>query len=119
MRAIGYRSWRDPRTLEIAHAAGLVLLNVRGDISQYLFGVAFDPHTLRLALIDASAGRIGSLVDRFVLLCCSFDPSTGHYSLLISRVLQWLGGLTALGFAVFIALLRRSELRRGRALQVP
>ncbi|MFZ1906274.1 MAG: SCO family protein [Steroidobacteraceae bacterium] len=110
-RAIGFRYLFDPRNDQYTHTAGIVLLSPQGVITQYLLGVQFAPLTLRLALVNASHGRIGTIVDRLLLVCCDYDPSTGHYSLLISRVLQGLGLLTAATLAALILVLRRAERR--------
>lgn len=110
-RAIGFRYLFDPRNGQYAHAAGVVVISPRGGIMQYLPGVKFAPLTLRLALVNASQGRIGSLVDRLVLLCCAYDATTGRYSLLISRVLQVMGVLTLLTLGALILALRRGEAR--------
>jgi protein SCO1 len=112
MRAIGFRSWFDEREGQYAHPAGIVLLSPGGLVTQYFFGVQFAPQSLRLALVGASQGRIGSFIDQLVLLCCDYDPSTGRYSLLVSRVLQALGVLTALALGALIFLLRRHEGKR-------
>jgi protein SCO1 len=110
-RAIGFRYVFDPRNGQYAHAAGIVVVSPRGTVTQYLLGVQFAPLTLRLALVSASQGRIGSLVDRLVLLCCDYDSSTGRYSLLISRVLQGMGLLTLLTLGGLLIALRRGESR--------
>ncbi|HEY6484465.1 MAG TPA: SCO family protein [Steroidobacteraceae bacterium] len=110
--AIGFRYFFDQRDGQYDHAAGIVLLSPQGRITQYLFGVQFAPQALRLALVNASEGHIGNLVDRLLLLCCDYDPSTGRYSLLISRVMQGLGLLTALTLLTLILILRRDEWRR-------
>jgi protein SCO1 len=110
-RAIGFSYWFDPRNGQYDHGAGLVVLTPAGTLSQYLFGVQFPAETLRLALVDASRGRLGTVVDRLLLLCCDYDPSTGRYSLTINRVLQGLGTLTALALAALIVILRRAERR--------
>lgn len=109
MRAIGFRSWFDQRNGQFAHPAGIVLLSPEGRITQYFFGVQFVPQSLRLALVSASQGRIGSFMDQLVLLCCDYDPSTGRYSLLITRVMQALGVLTLLALGALIFLLRRHD----------
>ena len=88
---VGFRYFHDPRNDQYAHAAGLVVLTGQGKVAQYFFGVSYPPDALRLALVGASHGRLGSLIDRLVLLCCGYDPSTGHYSLLIGRMMQGLG----------------------------
>ena len=86
-----------------------MLLSPQGRVTQYLFGVQFMPRTLRLALVSAAQGRIGTLVDRLLLLCCDYDPSTGRYGLLINRVMQALGVLTALTLLGWIVTLGRNE----------
>lgn len=108
-RAIGFSYLFDPRNRQYDHGAGIVILTPAGTISQYLFGVQFAAQTLRLALVDASRGHLGTVVDRLLLMCCDYDPSTGRYSLMISRVLQGLGTLTALALAVLVIVLRRAE----------
>jgi protein SCO1/2 len=107
--AIGFSYLFDPRNGQYDHGAGLVILTPAGTIAQYLFGVQFPAQTLRLALVDASQGRLGTVVDRLLLLCCDYDPSTGRYSLMIDRVLQGLGTLTALALGALIVVLRRAE----------
>jgi len=109
--AIGFSYLFDPRNRQYDHGAGIVILSPTGTITQYLFGVQFAAQTLRLALVDASRGRLGTVVDRLLLLCCDYDPATGRYSLMISRVLQGLGILTALALAGLVFLLRRAERR--------
>ncbi|HET7557614.1 MAG TPA: hypothetical protein VFK08_06015, partial [Rhodanobacteraceae bacterium] len=86
----------------------------QGRVTQYLLGVRFAPETLRLALVDASRGRIGNIVDRLVLLCCAYDVSTGRYTLLIHRVMQGLGITSALALCGWLLILRRGELKRVR-----
>ncbi|HET7662731.1 MAG TPA: SCO family protein [Rhodanobacteraceae bacterium] len=111
MRSIGFRYLFDKRNGQYDHDAGIVLLTPQGKVSQYLFGVKFAPETLRLGLVQASHGKIGNLVDHFLLLCCNYDPSTGRYSLVIHRVMQLLGTLTAVLLIGVIAYLRHREKR--------
>lgn len=109
-QAIGFRYFYDPRNDQFAHAAGIVVLSGKGRMAQYMFGVRYPPRSLRLALVGASAGQLGSLVDQLVLLCCGYDPTTGRYSLLIGRVMQIFG----VGFALLLAGLLWWLFRRGR-----
>jgi protein SCO1/2 len=116
MRAIGFRYFPDGRNGQYAHAAGVVLLTPEGRVAQYLFGVRFAPETLRLALVSASRGGIGNIVDRLLLLCCDYDASIGRYTVTIDRVMQALGITTALILIGGIAWLRRVEQRRERSV---
>lgn len=88
---LGFRYFRDERLNEYVHSAGVVVVTPQGKVSRYLFGVEYQPHTLRLAVVEASRGAVGSLTDRLVLLCCGYDPTTGRYTLLIGKVMQLLG----------------------------
>lgn len=90
-QAVGFRYFYDPRNHQYAHAAGLVAVTPQGKVAQYFFGVGYRPESVRLALVGASAGRLGNLVDQLVLLCCGYDPTTGRYSVLIGRVMQVMG----------------------------
>jgi protein SCO1 len=110
--AVGFRYFFDPRNGQYAHTAGIVLLSPSGRVTQYLFGVQFAAQTLRLALVQAGQGRIGTIVDRLLLLCCDYDPSTGRYSLLISRLMQGLGVGTAVLLVMLIVTLRYRERHR-------
>lgn len=97
-RSIGFHYFYDARLGQYAHPAGLVVIMPQGRIAQYMMGVDYPPRTLHLALVEASRGRLGSLTDRLVLLCCGYDPSTGRYSLLIGKTMRVAG----LGFLVLL-----------------
>lgn len=112
--ALGFHDLFDPRTGQYAHAAGIVVVSGEGRITQYLLGVRFPALTLRLAVVSASRGRIGSLVDQLLLLCCAYDAATGRYSLLINRVLQGMGVLTLITLGALIFALRQRELNAGQ-----
>jgi protein SCO1/2 len=109
--AIGFRYARDPTGREWAHAAGIVVLTPDGTIARYFYGVEFAPRDLRLALVEASANRIGSLVDQVLLFCFHYDPATGRYSRLAIDAIRVGGALTLAALAGGIALM----LRRDRA----
>jgi len=85
-----------PKTGQFAHSAGMLVLTPTGEVSNYLYGVEFDPQQLRLALLDAGNGKVGSLFDRIVLYCHVYDPDAGSYSLQVMRVMQVAGGATVL-----------------------
>ncbi|HEY1588263.1 MAG TPA: SCO family protein [Rhodanobacter sp.] len=98
-QSVGFRYFHDLRDGQYAHAVGLVVLTGQGAITQYFFGLSYPSDALRLSLVNASHGRLGSLIEQLVLFCCGYDPSTGRYSLLIERMMQCLG----VGFVLMIA----------------
>jgi len=87
----------------IAHAAAAIVVTPEGKISRYLMGLQFDPQALRLALVDASAGRIGTWTDRVALLCAHLDPRLGrHTDLVLALMKAWCIAL-ACGLAGWLA----------------
>jgi protein SCO1/2 len=100
--AVGFRYVWDEATKQFAHPAGLVVLTPEGRISHYLFGVEYSPKDLRLALVDAAGGRIGSPVDQLLLYCYQYDPQTGRYSAAILNLVRAAGALTILALGGFI-----------------
>jgi protein SCO1/2 len=112
--AIGFRYAWDETRREFAHASGIVVATPAGTVSHYLYGVEFAPRDLKLALVEASAGHLGSPVDRLMLFCFMYDPATGRYSRLAFGAVRTGGALTVLLLVIGIALLLRREAgRRG------
>src|SRR5262249_49574225 len=87
-RAVGVRDVWDAETRQLAHPSGILVLTPEGRIAQYLYGIEYAPRDLRLALVEASAGRIGSAVDQVVLFCYQYDPATGRYGAAIMRIVR-------------------------------
>jgi len=92
-----------------AHASGLILLTPDGRISRYFYGVEFPARDVRLGLVDASAGKIGSPVDHVLLYCFQYDPSTAHYSATILGIVRLGGILTIATMIVAFLIFRRRE----------
>jgi len=107
--AVGFRYAYYPASKQFAHASAIMILTPEGKISRYLYGIQYAARDLRLGLVEASEGKIGTPVDQILLFCYHYDAATGKYSLLISRVLKAAGVFTILviGFGIF--LLARSE----------
>jgi len=107
--AVGFRYAYDPDTKQFAHASAIMLLTPEGKISRYFYGIQFPSRDLRLGLVEASEGKIGTPVDQVLLFCYHYDPATGKYGLLISRVIQAGGALTVLILGVAMLILFRGE----------
>lgn len=95
---VGFRYAYDPATDTYAHAAGIMVLTPLGQVARYYYGIEYIPRDVEFGLVEASAGRIGGLVDQLLLLCFAYDPSTGKYGLLIFRTMQFMATLMLLGF---------------------
>lgn len=112
--SVGFEYRYEPETDQYAHASGLVVLTPAGRVSRYLFGIEYAPRDVRLALVEASSGKIGSLAEKLLLFCYEYDPATARYSVALLRIVR-LGGVLTLGsLLTFVFLARRRELRRAR-----
>jgi protein SCO1 len=109
--AVGFRYAYDPASRQYAHATAVMILTPAARVSRYLFGIEYSSRDLRLALVEASAERIGSPVDRLLLVCYHYDPKTGKYGLLIGRVIRLSGLATVLALGSFLAIMFRREQR--------
>ncbi len=92
----GYRY--DPKTRQFAHAAAAFVLTPDGRLSRYLYGIEYSPRTVRLSLVEAAGGKIGSSFDRLLLYCYHYDASRGRYTMVAVNIMR-LGGLVTV-FAI-------------------
>ncbi|SYZ72600.1 Electron transport protein SCO1/SenC [Candidatus Zixiibacteriota bacterium] len=93
--ALGFEYYYDEAKGQYAHPAVIFVLTADGRISRYLYGIEFKPNDLRLALLEASEGKIGNTVDRILLYCYHYDPEAKGYVLFAANVMK-LGGLITL-----------------------
>jgi protein SCO1 len=107
--AVGFRYAYDPDSKQFAHASAIMVLTPDGKLSKYFYGIQYSPRDLRLGLVEASARKIGTPVDSMLLFCYHYDPHTGKYGLLISRLIQIGGLLTVLGIGATMLILFRRE----------
>ena len=105
----------DKTTDQYAHPAVLPVLDGDGVVSRYLYGFDITGQDLRFAFMEASAGNLGSPVDKLVLSCFAFDMASGRYTPQAFGVMR-IGGLMGLGaliaFSFFLFRRERSWLRR-------
>ena len=108
--AAGFRYRYDAATRQFVHASGIMILTPDGRLSRYFYGVEYAPRDIRLGLIEASQHKIGSPVDRILLFCYHYDPTTGKYGAVAINLVRIAGALFALvGGAFLLAALRRDR----------
>ena len=95
-KAVGFRYTYLEDVREYAHAAVAVLLSPQGKVTRYLYGVTYEPKTLRWSLVEASKGQIGSVADQVLLFCYRYDATKGHYAPFARNVMRLGGVLTVL-----------------------
>ncbi|MGC8951306.1 SCO family protein [Chloroflexus sp.] len=106
--AIGFKYVYDETIDQYAHAAGFVVLTPEGKTSRYFFGIEFNVSDVRLGIVEASSGKVGTPLDQFLLLCYQYNPITGKYTPAIMTILRIVGVLTVIGIIILIVTLSRS-----------
>jgi protein SCO1/2 len=112
--AAGFRYAWDADTKQFAHPTGIIVVTPDGRIVRYLFGIEYGPRDLRFALLEATQGKVGSVVDSLLLFCYHYDPMTGRYGFVIMRALRIAATATVLLLATFIVVMLRRERARSR-----
>jgi protein SCO1/2 len=108
-KAADFRYSFDIKTNLFAHVSGILLLTPDGRISRYFYGVEYPGRDMRLGLVDASAGKIGTPIDRVLLFCYQYDPSLATYSASILKIIRLGGILTVLCIVGGILIFRRRD----------
>ena len=112
--AVGFRYALDPETGEYAHAATVMVASPDGMLVRYLYGIEYPAKRLRLALLEAADGTIGSPFDRLVLYCYHYDPSSRRYAPVAMNIMRVGGGVTVVALGLTLGLLwARETVRRG------
>ena len=113
--ALGFKYRYDAPTAQFAHPAVAFVLTPEGHISRYLYGVDFPGRDLRLSLVEASGGRVGTSFDRVLLKCFRYDPGTGRYRLYAVNFVRGGAFASFLALVVGLAVLWRQEWKRKRS----
>ena len=114
---IGFHYRYDEQGRQYAHAAAIMVLTAGGEVARYLYGVQYRPRDVRLALTEASEGKIGSAMDRVLLFCFHYDPRAKSYTLFATNIMRGGGLLVVLVLAFVLFKLWRHERRRSSAAQ--
>ena len=113
-KAANFRYSFDTKSNLFAHASGIMLLTSDGRISRYFYGVEYPSRDVRLGLVDASAGKIGTPIDHALLFCYQYDPTSARYSASVLKIVRLGGVLTILTILAGILVFRRRDLAAAR-----
>lgn len=108
-QAAGFQYQYNAQSNQFAHPTAIMVLTAEGKIAQYYYGIEYAPRDLRLGLVQASNGQIGTLTDEALLYCYRYDPQSGTYSAIISRVLRISGAVWLAMVSVFLVVMFRME----------
>lgn len=107
--SVGFGFQYDARDGQYAHSAALMVLTPEGILSRYLYGIEYKPSDFRLALVEASKGKVGTVIDRLVLFCYRYDPNSRGYSLQIARTMKIASALMVLLVGIFLFVFWRKQ----------
>jgi protein SCO1/2 len=110
-KSVGFQYAYDQQHDQFAHGTVLLVLTPQGRLSRYLYGFEYKPRDLRLALVEASSGRIGGPTDQLLLLCYHYDPAVGKYGRSALNFVRAGGMATVVSLAAFIIVMIRKERR--------
>jgi protein SCO1 len=109
--AAGFTYKWDEQTQQFAHVSGVLVATPDGRLSRYFYGIEYSPRDLRLALVESSAGHIGSPVDELLLYCFHYDPLSGRYGVVIMNLLR-IGGVITMAAILAVMFLTRRRVSR-------
>jgi protein SCO1/2 len=111
-RAAGFSYEWDEQSQQFAHASGIIIATPEGRMSRYFLGIDYSPRDVKFALIESSAGKIGSLADQLLLYCYHYDPAAGNYGFAAMTAVRIGGGVTLVALFGFMFVSFRRD-RRG------
>jgi protein SCO1/2 len=109
---VGFNYKWDARQQQWAHAAAIMLLTPDGRVSRYLYGVRYKERDLRLALAEASEGKLGTVGDKLLLFCFHYDPQAKSYVPFARNLMRAGGAVSVLIFGAVLTILWRRERHR-------
>lgn len=110
--ALGFHYRWDADSQQFAHATAAFVLTPDGRLSRTLRGIVFPGRDLRLALVEASEGKLGTRWEQLSLTCFHYDPKAGSYVLATARLMQAAGAVTVVALGAFLLVMFRRERRR-------
>ena len=113
---VGFRFTYDPESQTYAHAAVLFVCTPDGRVSRYLYGIEFPAKRLKLALLEAAEGTVGSALDQLILYCYHYDPTTRRYSPVAMNIMRLGGGASAVVLGMFLAMFWFRDWRRKKKI---
>ncbi|MCA9138854.1 MAG: SCO family protein [Planctomycetales bacterium] len=100
---LGFKYRYDAANKQYNHPAMLAFVSPTGVITRYSLSIDFPPDQVKLALVEAGEGNVGSSVDQFILWCYSYDPNSNSYTPHAWRIMRLCGaGFVGLMLAALV-----------------
>ncbi len=116
-KSVGFNYYWSDATQQFSHPPSLIFLTKDGKVSRIVKNTTFEPEDLRLALVEASEGKLGTFLDEVRLNCLTFDSRTNTYSLTARTVMRVGGVVTVLALGAMIWILLRKERQQAATAQ--
>jgi protein SCO1/2 len=117
--AVGFRYAWDEKIGQFAHASAIYVATPEGRLARYFYGIEYAPRDLRLAIVEASSGKIGNPVDALLLFCYHYDPASGRYGAVVMNMVRAGGVAFVLILSTFLFVMWRREKKRAALASVP
>ena len=115
--AVGFRYKYDPTSKQFAHDAVAFVLTPDGVVARYLYGVDYPARDFRMAIVEASGGRVGTSFDKVLMSCYRYDPAKRRYAPFVMGFMRIGAGLVFLSLVGLLSILWRKELVMKRQRQ--
>lgn len=112
--SVGFKYRYDDVEKQYAHSAAIFVLTPDGKISRYLYGIQFPVRDLKFSLIEATQGKIGSVVDKLLMFCYHYDPKGKKYALMAMNLMKVGAAITV----IIVAMVLLLQLRKRKIFRV-
>ena len=112
---VGFNYYWSEATKQYAHPPSVIFLTPEGKVSRIIVNTYFEPEDMRLALVEASDGALGTFWDQVKLNCLTFDPRTNTYSVTAMTLMRIGGAITVVVLAAMIWIMLRRERQKARS----
>lgn len=116
---VGFNYRWDARTEQWSHAAAVMVLTPDGRVSRYLYGIQYRERDMRLALTEASEGKLGTMGDKLLLYCFHYDPAAKSYVPFARNIMKLGGATTVLVLGIFLSAMWRRERGKNKSDSLP
>jgi len=111
---VGFRYKYDPQSKQFAHDAVAFVLTPEGVVARYLYGVDYPARDFRMAIVEASGGRVGTSFDKVLMSCYRYDPAKRRYAPFVMGFMRIGAGTVCLALIGLLTVLWRKELAMKR-----
>jgi len=95
--------------VDYIHPAALIILSPEGKVTRYLNGIDQLPFDVKMALVEASEGRVGPTIAKTLLYCFAYDPVGKKYIFVWEKVAATVMLIIVFGFFIYLIKLGRKE----------